>query len=312
VEGEGFSNTLSQYDTFVPGRRFTESMLSPFSFRLDSLDATFLRTGTKTGQPSGYAADVTVTEAPGAQPFTDRISVNDPLGVSGAKVYLLGTGYAPVFTVTDGDGNVVYSGPVPTLPQDAAFTSTGVIKVPDAVPDQLGFQVRFTPTAPKAVDPLLGPTSTFPEDDAPRVYLGAWQGDLGLDQGRPQNIYQLDTSGLTQVGNRALDVGERWTLPGGVGSIRFDGVAEWGNFQVSSDPGRWLVLLAAVAAIAGVVVSLTVRRRRLWVRAPPDAEGRTLVEAAGLARIEDAGLDAEVEQVLAAAMSRGTSEEEHR
>jgi cytochrome c biogenesis protein len=303
VEGGGFSNTLSQYDTFQPGRRFDESMLAPFSFRLDALDATYLRDGPRRGQPSAFSADVSVTPSPGEPETPERISVNHPLEVDGSKVFLLGTGYAPRFTVRDGSGVVVFSGPVPTLPQDPAFTSTGVVKVPDARPDQLAFQVRFTPTAPLQVDPVLGPASTFPEDDAPRVYLGAWSGDLGLDDGRPQNIYTLDTSGLDQLGNRALDPGQTWRLPGGEGSVSFDGVSEFGNFQVARDPGRFWVLVGAVGAIGGVVVSLTVRRRRVWLRVTPEESGRTLVTVAGLARTEDAGLSAEVDQVVAWAVA---------
>ena len=303
VEGQGFSNTLSQYDTFQPGRRFDESMLAPFSFRLDALDASYLTDGPRRGQPSAFAADVTVTDSPGAAEVPVQISVNHPLGVDGSKVFLLGTGYAPRFTVRDGNGDVVFSGAVPTLPQDAAFTSTGVVKVPDAQPDQLAFQVRFTPTAPSQVDPLLGPASTFPEDDAPRVYLGAWTGDLGLDDGVAQNIYALETADLEQLGNRALDPGESWQLAGGQGSITFDGVSEFGNFQVARDPGRFWVLVGAVGAIAGVVVSLTVRRRRVWVRVTPDETGRTLVTGAGLARTEDSGLAAEVDQVVALAVA---------
>jgi cytochrome c biogenesis protein len=310
VEGGGFSNTLSQYDTFQPGRRFDESMLAPFSFQLETLNASYLRDGPRRGQPSAFSADVMVTDRPGAKSVPDRISVNHPLSVDGSKVFLLGTGYAPRFTVRDGNGDVVFAGAVPTLPQDAAFTSTGVVKVPDARPQQLGFQVRFTPTAPAQVDPLLGPASTFPEDDAPRVYLGAWTGDLGLDDGVPQNIYALDTERLDQVGNRALDPGESWQLPGGEGSITFDGVSEFGNFQVARDPGRFWVLVGAVGAIGGVVVSLTVRRRRIWVRMTPDDAGRSLVAVAGLARTEDAGLEAEVDQVMAQAVAAAATEGE--
>jgi len=309
VEGGGFSNTLSQYDTFQPGRRFDESMLAPFSFRLDALEASYLTDGPRRGQPSAFSADVVVTDSPGAAETPAQISVNHPLRVDGSKVFLLGTGYAPRFTVRDGNGDVVFSGAVPTLPQDAAFTSTGVVKVPDAQPDQLAFQVRFTPTAPEQVDPLLGPVSTFPEDDAPRVYLGAWTGDLGLDDGRPQNIYALETGGLEQLGNRALDPGESWELAGGEGSITFDGVSEFGNFQVARDPGRLWVLLGAVGAIAGVIVSLTVRRRRIWVRVTPEEAGRTLVTGAGLARTEDSGLAAEVDQVVALAVTSAGEEQ---
>ena len=164
-----------------------------------------------------------------------------------------------------------------------------MVKVPDAQPEQLGFNVTVTPTAPDEVDPTTGPRSIFPEADDPRVYLGAWAGDLGLDSGIPQNVYQLDTSDMEQLGREDLGVGETWELPDGRGSITFDGLAEFANVQVAYDPGRWLALLAAVAAMIGISLSLLVQRRRVWVRATADDQGRTLVEVAGLAQTEWAG-----------------------
>ena len=150
---------------------------------------------------------------PDAALQSQRIEVNKPLVVDGAKVFLLGSGYAPVFTVRDGDGDVAFSGAVPALPQDPSFTSDTVVKVPDAQPEQLGFNVTVAPTAPDRVDPATGPRSIFPEMDDPRVYLGAWSGDLGLDGGIPQNVYQLDTSAMEQLGREDLGVGETWELP---------------------------------------------------------------------------------------------------
>ncbi len=68
--------------------------------------------------------------------------------VDGVSVYLIGHGYAPEFTVTDGTGNVVFSGPVPFIPvEQSGLTSEGVIKVPDATPTQLGFAGVFLPSA---------------------------------------------------------------------------------------------------------------------------------------------------------------------
>jgi cytochrome c biogenesis protein len=44
-----------------------------------------------------------------------------------------------------------------------------------------------------------------------------------------------------------------------------------------------------------------VRRRRVWVRASTAADGRTLVEVAGLSRTEGEGRDALAEEVAALA-----------
>jgi cytochrome c biogenesis protein len=187
-----------------------------------------------------------------------------------------------------------------------------VVKVPDAKPEQLGFNVTVTPTAPREVDPTTGPRSTFPEANDPRVYLGAWAGDLGLDSGIPQNVYQLDSSAMEQLGRQDLAVGETWKLPDDRGSITFDGLSEFANVQVAYDPGRWLVLLAAVAAIVGISLSLLIRRRRVWVRASVDEQGRTLVEVAGLAQTEWAALAHEVDAVVATLPGAPTVVEEQK
>lgn len=301
VEGEGFSNTLPQYDDFRGGRVFDGEQLAPFSLTLNAFDATFIDDGPRIGQADDFQAQVSYQTSPGAPVEQATFGVNEPLDVDGANVFLLGHGYAPEFTVRDGRGTLMYSGPVTTLPQDAALTSVGVVKVPDASPEQLGFRFTFVPTAPARVDPATGPASVFPEDNDPRVYLGAWSGDLGLDNGIPQNVYQLNTADLSQLGRKALAPGQEWRLPDGKGTITFDGWREFANFQIAHDPGGLISLVAAIAAITGVTISLLVQRRRIWLRVSPQPDGGTLVEGAGLARSESTGLEDEVRQIIDAA-----------
>jgi cytochrome c biogenesis protein len=298
VEGEGFANTPTQYDDLTIGRSFREANLPPFSFTLDRFNATFIDSGPKAGQPSGFDAYVTYRTEPGATPQSADIRVNHPLLVDGTKIYLLSHGYAPTFTVRDGEGKVVFEGSVPFLPQDANFTSRGVVKVPDAQPDQLGFQGIFLPTA--VIDPTLGPISAAPDPKSPRVFLGAYAGDLGLDDGTPQSVYLLTTDQMKLIGRHDLGVGQTWRLPGDRGSITFDGYQRFANFQIASDPGRQIVFWGAVLALAGLITSLTIRRRRVWVRASAGTDGRTLVEVAALARSEGGDLSADVTPLVAA------------
>ena len=46
------------------------------------------------------------------------LKVNHPLTIGDTEVFLIGHGYAPVITVRDGEGDVVYSGPTVFLPTD--------------------------------------------------------------------------------------------------------------------------------------------------------------------------------------------------
>ena len=201
VEGRAFSNTLTQYDS-LPLRQ-TRRPVRPSTFHggagrlLGQLPAG----GQQNGAPRDYQATVTYQSNPDAPVEHAVVKVNDPLELDGAKVFLTGHGYAPHVIVRDSTGAVVFDDAVPFLPRDGNFTSSGVIKVPDTDP-QLGFQGIFLPTA--HVDPHTGPTSTFPAPDDPGLFLSAWKGDLGIDDGTPQSVFRLDTSHMTKIGIQSL------------------------------------------------------------------------------------------------------------
>ncbi len=110
VEGQGFSNTLTQYDEFTAGPLTGADSLPPFSLALDQMTAKFQTEGEQAGQPKLFEATGTVTPAPGEPADDFDIQVNHPLTVDGTSVFLLGSGYAPVVTVRDGDGDVAFSG----------------------------------------------------------------------------------------------------------------------------------------------------------------------------------------------------------
>ena len=98
-----------------------------------------------------------------------------------------------------------------------------------------------------------------------------------------QSVYSLDTTHLTQVSDngaqwtRSIGIGETATLPDGT-SITFDGVRRFANFQVSHDPGK-PAGTGRRHARAGRAdcMSLLLRQRRVWVRATPGTDGRTVV-----------------------------------
>ena len=310
VEGEGFADTQTQFDNLRAGPMVDLNNLPPFSVQLDDFTARYQETGNQQGAARDFEARVTYRPSPSAPPQQRVIRVNQPLQASGARLFLGPHGYAPVITVRDGSGSIAYQGPVPFLPMDpVGLGSRGVIKVPDARPQQLGFQGFFLPTA--ALDLRRGPFSMFPAARNPRLILNAWAGDLGLDQGIPQSVYRLDTRAMRQImtgktgstpASAALAVGDTWTLPGGRGSLTFDGYREWVVLQINNDPGKLIALAGAAVALASLVITLTVRPRRIWVRAHPDGE-HTRVVVGALARTDGVDLTADIAEVLSA-MSR--------
>ncbi|MER5885691.1 cytochrome c biogenesis protein ResB [Streptomyces sp. NPDC001941] len=305
VEGDGFSNTLTQYDDFRSGSLFDTDELARFGFTLKKFTGTYERSGPQRGTPRTFEAAVKY-HVDGGPDKDAVIRVNEPLQVDGSKVYLISHGYAPVVTVKDGRGKVVFNGAVPLLPIDNNITSTGAIKVMDGYRDakgakeQLGFKAFFVPTFAGAGKGSM--FSQYPGLDFPVMALTGYHGDLGVDSGLPQNVYQLNTkemkqftAGKGQALAQRLLPGETMKLPGGAGSITFEKeVREWASFQVSQQPGNSLALTGAIAAILGLVGSLFIQRRRVWVRAVRGDDGVTVVEMAGLGRSESPKLAEEL------------------
>jgi cytochrome c biogenesis protein len=218
-----------------------------------------------------------------------QLRVNHPLTIDGVRVFLIGHGYAPVFRVTDGTGRVVFDGPVPFIAvEQAGLTSEGVIKVPDAHPQQLGFAGVFLPTAVDVGGKLA---SAFPAPLSPAVSLVSYAGNLGMNSGPAQSVYQLDTSGLRQlpVRPRPLTPGQSIKLPDGDGTLTFTGYRQWISLAITYDPGTLPALIAGMTALAGLLLSFFIRRRRMFVRAYPGPDGNTVVDVGGLARSDAAG-----------------------
>ncbi|NJP47685.1 cytochrome c biogenesis protein ResB [Actinacidiphila epipremni] len=307
VEGDGFVNNLTQYDDFSGGTLYGADDLQPFGFHLDSFDSKYATSGPEKGTALLFRANIHYySGTDDAKSTKGEISVNHPLSIGGEKVYLISHGYAPVVTITDGKGNKTQS-IVPFLPQDTALTSIGVIKAPDGVgkdgtPEQLGFRGTFTPTF--AVDNVRGPHSTFPTLQNPALILNAWYGDLGMNQPAAQNVYQLDTTHLKQFTDAqgdplsaALRPGQTMQLPDGAGSLRFDGIKTWASFTISHQSGNEGALISGVGAILGLLGSLFIQRRRIWVRALPAPGGGSVVEVGGLGRSESARIADEIGDV---------------
>ncbi|MEE4025423.1 cytochrome c biogenesis protein ResB [Gordonia sp. PKS22-38] len=313
ADGEqGLCNTSTAvYDSFRAGNLVDGTDLSPFCIRIDDFEATFL----PNGQPDMYTAQVRYAEGtPSADASTwptSTVRVNEPLRVAGDRVYVLGNGFAPTFTVTFPNGES-RTQTVPFVPDElqtmmssgaARFdTPAGLYPNPDERRShQIAVEGLFAPTA-NFHGTLL--TSSSPEPNDPHVAIRIYEGDTGLDTGMPQNVYALDQSLIDQgrLQQRAqvnLGQGESHQLDDGT-SVRFDGYQRWVSVQVSHDPAQIWVLVSSIVMLGGLLVSLLIRRRRIWARvvALPAADGtvsdnpakrRTVVEIAGLARTDQAG-----------------------
>jgi cytochrome c biogenesis protein len=295
VEGTSFSNTVTALDEFHPGRLVSPGDLQPFSIALNSFSASYVMSGSLLGQPASFKAAITYTATPGGRARRYMLTVNHPLVVDGARVFLIGHGYAPEFRVTDGTGHVAFQGAVPFIPvETSGLTSEGAIKVPDAAPQQLGFVGVFLPTT---VDVGGRLESAFPAPLTPRVSLVSYAGNLGMNSGASQSVYTLNTGGLHQlaVAPRPLSAGQSIKLPGGLGTLTYLGYRQWISLAITYDPGQLPALLSGIAVLGGLLLSFMIRRRRVFVRARAGAAGEgwaggtTIVDVGGLSRSDAAG-----------------------
>ena len=151
----------------------------------------------------------------------------------------------------------------------------------------------------------------LPDALNPALFSNVWYGPPKTETGRPENVYSLDTRGLTQLKDATgepvrleLQVGDGVTLPDGKGSIQLDGWERWVKLQVGDTPGVTISLVALGFAVTGLCLSLFVRPRRVWVRVRGEQDGHSVVEVGGLDRADArAGLSEDLAE-LAEELSR--------
>jgi cytochrome c biogenesis protein len=300
--GKQFCNSgVFNFDTFRPGLRVDGTQLSPFCVRVNDFQASYLHNG----QAESFQANIDYQSGADLESGTwlpYDLKVNSPLRTAGDRLYLLGHGYTPKFTVTFPNG-VTRSNETQWRPVDPiTLLSEGATKFdPPEITDseeRRKNQLAITGLlAPSAVFDGTLLSSNFPEARKPAVAVDVFRGDLGTDSGRGQSIFSIDQSmvdkgRLAKVARQNLEVGQEIKLDDGT-VIRFDGVTDWVSLQVSHDPTQVWVLGFAMLIVVGLGTSLAIKRRRVWVRAVPQGNGRTFVEVGGLARTDQAGYGGE-------------------
>ncbi|MGE2733715.1 cytochrome c biogenesis protein ResB [Mycolicibacterium vaccae] len=323
--GPGFCTASpAAFDSFRAGNIVDGTSLYPMCVRVNDFQATYL----ENGQAVGFQANVEYQAGDDLQTGTWRpylLKVNEPLRVAGDRVYLQGHGYAPTFTVTFPDGQS-RTQTLQWRPEDQiTFLSSGAMRFDppggtyaddrERRRNQIAIQGLFAPTA--QLDGTLL-SSRFPELQDPAVAIDIYKGDTGLDTGRPQSLFTLDErmigqNRLTKMERVNLKAGEQTRLDDGT-VVRFDGAEPFVNLQVSHDPAQIWVLVFSMTMMGGLLVSLIVRRRRVWVRLSPAAPGTVNVELGGLARTDNSGWGEEferlTERLLADVSARGDSSQQ--
>ena len=303
VEGETWANARVGYDSFSPGRFFGPERLAPFQLRLDDFTNSFHPDNT----PREFASRLTALDLDGRELQSQRVAPNRPMTVDGVRIFQSDYGYVPVVRVQGSDGtDLVAAQEVLTLRDPASEWSTGAVKVTRADP-QVGLELTmFTGLVTAPHCPGGAPFCNDPRLVRPVLVVLAYQGDLQAD--RAQSVFTLDRSRLELLGDRPLLLtpGQSKKLANGM-VVSFTDLKQYSVFTLARDPGVPVVAVAAALLLVGLVPSLYVTRRRVWVRAAPDGAGGTRVELAGLALQGKAAFEGELAR-LAEQVRRGTLE----
>ena len=221
--------------------------------------------------------------------------MNSPLEIGGTSVYLLGNGYAAHVTVTQRGrlGRVLAVRAVP-----AAERADDLARRREGAGHRRTRRSRSASSASSTRPPHEQTdgsfTSIFPSvGKQSLVSFLVYEGDVGLDAGTPKNVYELDTSKMKEVAGTKdpvqLKIGQTQTLPDGLGTVKLDGITRYAAFDIHHDPSQQWVALFVALAVIGLITSLLVPRRRMWIKVREDGD-EVLVEYAGLARGDDPNL----------------------
>lgn len=285
VEGQSFTETRAGYDQLQEGLLFN-GQHTGFTMRLNSFNATYQTSG----EASDYVSNVSVIDH-GRPVETKDIRVNDFLGYDGVNVYQQDYGWAPTITVTNPQGQTVYSGPIEFFDEQTQqgnkAEAVGVLKVPDfnytipgaSQPVQIGARIALFPDARVipalsnggTIDPALtqyGPGGLAPRN--PVIEFQMYVGDLGLNNGQAQDVNVLDTGKMQPYFGDAhvvaIPLGGKYTfaMPGASGqqlpfTVSFGKLQQYSLFQVNKDSGVPLIYAAFVMIMVGLLTKLYAR-----------------------------------------------------
>jgi cytochrome c biogenesis protein ResB len=311
TEGRRVAEARAAYDTLQEGLLFN-GQHSGYQVQLNKFTATY--------QPSGaandYVSNVTVFDN-GKPVMTKDIRVNDFLGYQDVDFYQQDYGWAPQIVVRNPAGQVVYDGTIDFFGAQKNV-QTGILKVPDfnytipgaQQPVQLGARMAVFPDARtitqlnKDGSSATGQTNFGPGGEQARnpvLQVQLWVGDLGLDKGRPQNVNELDTSGMSPylVDAAQNDVpfpislheSKQLVMPGADAAhpatftVTFESLKQYSLFMVKKDNGVPLVYATFLLIMTGLMIKLYLKpaldrrfrqrraNRRSALQLPPIATG---------------------------------------
>ena len=275
VEGQTWTEAHASYDGSVREGRFFDEHHTGVRIHVEDFTATYR----SNGQPEDFVTRAQLLDAAGEPVRAVDIRVNHPAEIDGVKFYQFGYGWAPVIRV-EHDGVPIFDGPV-VCRQDPAPQGLSplqlpwscVVKLPSLRP-QVGIALQLWPDS-RALYTLLDTGQSMPmlTEFAPVMTYTAYEGDLRADQ--ITSVAVLDRAAMRSFDDGALGAGTSVDIGSGL-TVSFPDLRQYTVLQVSRDRGLWIVFLAAILLLLGLLPALYTSRRKLWITAEPDGTGSVL------------------------------------
>jgi cytochrome c biogenesis protein len=281
VEGQTWTEAHANFDgTLREGRFFGEDH-SGVQIRVEDFEATYRMTG----QPQDFVTRAELLDPDGTPARQVDIRVNHPAEIDGVKFFQFGYGWAPVIRVERG-GVPIFDGPV-VCQQNAPPEGVSplqlpwncVVKLPSLDPD-VGVRFELWPDS-RALYALLETGQAMPmiTEFAPVMTYEVYRGDLRSDLVQSTSI--LDTTAMRRFDRGVVGAGETKDLGDGL-TVSFPDLRQYTVLTVSRDRGLWIVFLAAILIVLGLLPALYTSRRKVWVTAEPEGSG-SLLKVGGFA-----------------------------
>jgi cytochrome c biogenesis protein len=282
TEGETFVDALPNYSGQIRTGRYFGGDFTGVGLQLLDFEDSYR----PNGLPIDFVSRVRFLDREGRATGTEEIRVNHPAEQGGLRFFQEGFGWSPVVEVALG-GQRLWSSPIEMTRDDppdgvpaTAMPWRGAIKLTAPEPDVTITLELWPDFRSFANFQLTGePTSMIGQFD-PYIRYSVYVGEI-----TDPALSRVDTTGLRRIGRSDLHAAGTSTFrvpEAGELRLSFPELRQFSVFLISRDVGIPVVLAAAILVLVGLIPSLYVSRRKVWIRAEA-APGGALVKIGGFA-----------------------------
>jgi cytochrome c biogenesis protein len=297
TEGETFVDALPNYSGQIRTGRFFGGDFTGVGLQLLDFEDSYR----PNGLPIDFVSRVRFLDREGRATGIEEIRVNHPADQAGLRFFQEGFGWSPVVEVALG-GQRLWSSPIEMTRDDppdgvpaTAMPWRGAIKLTAPEPDVTITLELWPDFRSFANFQLTGePTSMIGQFD-PYIRYSVYVGEI-----TDPALSRVDTTGLRRIGRSDLHAAGTSTFrvpEAGELRLSFPELRQFSVFLISRDVGIPVVLAAAILVLVGLIPSLYVSRRKVWIRAEA-APGGALVKIGGFALQRKDAFEEEFDRIV--------------